>query len=79
MTSHKKVNVWYDEAGDYLDVSWGGKHAYYTATGDDRVMALVDMEGNIQGFKIDGISALKDKPLCVDLEPMIATELESSD
>lgn len=69
MNQQKKVNVWYDEAGDYLDVSWGTVHAYYTATGDDRVMALVDMDGNVQGFKIDGISAIKDKPLNVDLEP----------
>ena len=30
-------------------------------------MALVDMEGNVQGFKIDSISAIKDKPLSVDL------------
>lgn len=69
MNQHKKVNVWYDEAGDYLDVSWGTAHAYYTVTGDDRVMALVDMDGNVQGFKIDGISAIKDNPLNVELEP----------
>ena len=67
MNQHRKVNVWYDEAGDYLDVSWDTAHAYYTATSDERVMALVDMEGNVQGFKIDGISAIKDKPLSVDL------------
>lgn len=67
MNHHRKVSVWYDEAGDYLDVSWGTAHAYYTATSDERVMALVDLEGNIQGFKIDGISAIKDKTLSVDL------------
>ena len=33
-------------------------------------MALVDMDGNVQGFKIDGISEIKDKPLNVDLEPL---------
>lgn len=70
MNEQKKVNVWYDEAGDYLDVSWGTSHAYYTATADERVMVLVDMDGNVQGFKIDGISAIKDKPLNVDLEPL---------
>ena len=68
MNQNKRVNVWYDEAGDYLDVSWGTAHAYYTATNDERVMALVDMEGNVQGFKIDGISSIKDKPLNVNLE-----------
>ena len=70
MNQQKKVNVWYDEAGDYLDVSWGTSHAYYTVTADERVLALVDMDGIVQGFKIDGISAIKDKPLSVDLEPL---------
>ena len=67
MNQQKKVNIWYDEAGDYLDVSWGTTHAYYTATPDDRVMALIDAEGNVQGFKIDGVSAIKDIPLSVVL------------
>ena len=79
MNQCNKVNIWYDEAGDYLDVSWGTSHAYYTATADERVMVLVDMDGNVQGFKIDGISAIKDRPLCVDLELAMATGLELSD
>lgn len=79
MDEIKSINIWYDEAGDYLDVSWGTSHAYYTATADERVMALVDMEGNAQGFKIDGISSIKGIPLNVDLEPVMATGLEASD
>ena len=74
MNQNQKINVWYDEAGDYLDVSWGSGHSYYTATKDDRVMALVDMEGNVLGFKIDGISAIQDKPLNVDLHPLKPTQ-----
>jgi hypothetical protein len=70
MNEQVQVNVWYDEAGDYLDVSWGKGNAYYTATGHDRVMALVDMEGNVLGFKIDGVSAVKGRPLNVDLRPV---------
>lgn len=70
MNEHNKVNIWYDEAGDYLDVTWGTSHAYYATTVDERVMVLVDMEGNVQGFKIDGISAIKDIPLNVDLQPL---------
>ena len=62
-----KVNLWYDAAGDYLDVSWGNGNGYYTATADARALALVDLQGNILGFKIDGVSAVKEKPLCVDL------------
>ena len=33
-------------------------------------MAPVDLDGNVQGFKIAGISAIQDKPLNMNLEPM---------
>ena len=69
MAERASVNVWYDEEGDYLDVTWGSGNTYYTRTDDDRVMALVDLEGNIQGFKIDGLSTIKGAPLNVDLTP----------
>ena len=77
MSKDNKVNDWYDEAGDYLDVSWGTAHAYYAATSDDRVMALVDMKGNVLGFKIDGISSIKGKPLSLDLEPLKSDTITS--
>ena len=70
MNQRTKVNIWYDAGGDYLDVSWGTASGYYTATADCRVLALVDLEGNILGFKIDGVSAIKVKPLNVDLSPV---------
>jgi hypothetical protein len=69
MAERSKVNVWYDEEGDYLDVTWGTGKTYYTETEDDRVMALVDLEGTIQGFKIGGLSTIKGAPLNVDLTP----------
>lgn len=70
MTGHQQINIWYDAAGDYLDVSWGDANGYYTATADDRALALVDLQGNILGFKIDGVSAVKEKPLIVALSPV---------
>ena len=48
-------------------MSWGTGNGYYTATADARALALVDLQGNILGFKIDGVSAVKEKPLWVDL------------
>jgi hypothetical protein len=69
MAERTRVNVWYDKEGDYLDVTWGRGNTYYTATEDEHVMALVDMEGNIQGFKIDGLSTIRGTPLDVDLTP----------
>lgn len=69
MAERARVNVWYDEEGDYLDVTWGSGNTYYTDTEDDRVLALVDTDGNIQGFKIAGLSTIKGAPLDVDLTP----------
>ena len=67
MNHRQQINIWYDAAGDYLDVSWGAAHGYYTATADARALALVDLQGNILGFKIDGVSAVKENPLRVAL------------
>ena len=55
MSEIEKVNVWLDKEGNFLDVTWGFGNTYYTSTEDNRVMVLVDSEGNIQGFKIDDI------------------------
>ena len=63
----KKVTLWYDEEGDFLEVMWDTKPGYFTPTEDDRVMANVDMEGNAQGFHILGVSTIKGKPFEVAL------------
>ena len=69
MAERARVNVWYDEEGDYLDVTWDRNPGYFTGSADDRVMVNVDMEGNIQGFHILGLSTIKGAPLDVDLTP----------
>ncbi len=70
MTDEKKrVNVWYDEEGDYLDVTWDTGDTYYTPTLDDRVLALVDQKGRVAGFKIVAVSTFKGSLLNVDLAP----------
>ena len=65
----KSVNLWYDEEGDFLEVTWDRNPGYFTETEDDRIMVNVDMEGNIQGFHILGLSTIKGAPLNVDLTP----------
>ena len=69
MEKIERINVWYDKAGDYLDVHWvaGNVGTYFTLTGDDQVMVLVDAEGNRCGFKVSGISKM-DNGEIVDLE-----------
>jgi uncharacterized protein YuzE len=58
----EQVNLWYDAEGDFLEVIWKVKPGYFTETEDDRVMVKVDMEGNVLGFHILGVSTIKGKP-----------------
>ncbi len=53
------VKLWYDKEGDMLEVFWDTKDGYFTATEDDRVLANIDLEGNVQGFQIEGVTQVK--------------------
>ncbi|MBI5789466.1 MAG: DUF2283 domain-containing protein [Candidatus Schekmanbacteria bacterium] len=69
----KNVEIWYDKEGDYLEVLFERKAGYFKATDNDAVMEKVDHEGNMIGFSILKISALKkQKPLSVSLESKAA-------
>ena len=63
----KEIKVWYDKEGDYLEVIFERKEGYFRETENDAVMEKVDKEGNIIGFSILKVSALKEKPLSVSL------------
>jgi len=62
-----KVKVWYDPKGDFLEVIFEQKEGYFKETASDQLMKKVDMNGNIIGFSILKVSALKEKPLDIDL------------
>ncbi len=64
----KKVKIWYDKEGDYLEVLFERKAGFFKETENDAVMEKVDEEGNIIGFSILQVSALKEKPLSIDLK-----------
>jgi uncharacterized protein YuzE len=69
----KKVKVWYDKEGDYLEVLFERKAGYFRETENDAVMEKVDKEGNVIGFSILKVSALKArKPLSVSLKGRVA-------
>jgi uncharacterized protein YuzE len=69
----KEINVWYDTEGDYLEVMFERKAGYFKETENDAVMEKVDNEGNIIGFSILKISALKEqKPLSISLKSLAA-------
>ncbi len=55
-----EVGVWYDNAGHYCDVIWLAASAYFTGTEHEEVMALVDDDGNLFGFKIDATEWMGD-------------------
>ncbi len=64
----KKIKIWYDSEGDYLEVIFERKAGYFKETDNDAVMEKVDGEGNIIGFSILKVSSLKKKkPLSVAL------------
>ncbi|MGH7812925.1 MAG: DUF2283 domain-containing protein [Candidatus Binataceae bacterium] len=63
----KQVKVWYDPEGDYLEVIFERKAGYFRETADDRVMEKVDADGNVIGFSVLKVSALKQNPIEVAL------------
>ena len=65
--AQRKVRIWYDPEGDYLEVMFDQKPGYFRETSSDQVMEKVDEAGNILGFSVMKVSALKNAPLEVAL------------
>ena len=64
----KEIKIWYDEEGDYLEVLFERKAGCFRETSNDAVMEKVDDKGNVLGFSILKMSALRgQKPLSVKL------------
>ena len=63
----KRVKIWFDPEGDYLEVIFDQKPGYFRETASDQVMEKVDQDGNVLGFSILRVSALKQAPLEVAL------------
>ncbi len=67
------VRIWYDQEGDYLEVLFDRKKGYFRETDNDAVMEKVDEAGNIIGFSILKVSALKgQQPLSITLKQQSA-------
>ncbi|MBI5183257.1 MAG: DUF2283 domain-containing protein [Nitrospinae bacterium] len=64
----EEIKVWYDQEGDYLEVIFERKKGFFRETENDAVMEKVDENGDILGFSILNVSALKgQQPLSVAL------------
>jgi uncharacterized protein YuzE len=69
----EEIRVWYDQEGDYLEVLFERRKGYFRETDNDAVMEKVDEEGNIIGFSILKVSALKgQQPLSITLKQQSA-------
>jgi uncharacterized protein YuzE len=72
----KEIKIWYDKQGDYLEVLFERKAGYFRETDNDAVMEKVDEEGNIIGFSILKVSALKEQqPLSISLKSHVVPVL----
>ncbi len=65
--TQRHLKIWYDAEGDYLEVTFEQKAGYFRATDNDQVMEKVDDDGNVLGFSVLRVSAMKEKPLDVAL------------
>ncbi|MEW6541996.1 MAG: DUF2283 domain-containing protein [Nitrospirota bacterium] len=65
--AERKVKIWYDPEGDYLEVLFDQKPGYFRETSNDLVMEKVDEAGNVIGFSVLKVSSLKRVPLEVAL------------
>ncbi len=65
--AEKRVKIWYDPEGDHQEVIFDQRPGYFRETVDDRVMEKVDDEGNVLGFSVLRVSAVKEAPLEVAL------------
>ena len=68
----RKIKIWYDKEGDYIEVLFERKAGYFRETENDAVMEKVDEEGNIIGFSIIKVNVLAEKPLSIDLKSYVA-------
>ena len=64
----KTVKMWFDPEADFLEVIFAQKPGYFRATENDQVMEKVDVEGNVIGFSVLRVSALKKAPLEISLQ-----------
>lgn len=62
----KEIKIAFDKKSDFLEVIFDIKEGFWKDTEKDAIMVKVDMEGNIIGFSVTGVSAL-DHPLYLTL------------
>jgi uncharacterized protein YuzE len=65
--AEKRLKIWYDREGDYLEVIFDQRSGFFRETANDQVMEKVDERGNVLGFSVLKVSAPQKEPLEVAL------------
>ena len=65
--AEKRLKIWFEREADYLEVIFDQREGYFRETENDRVMEKVDMQGNVLGFSVLKLSALRKSPLEIAL------------
>ena len=63
----RRLKIWYDRYGDYLEVTFEDRAGYFRETEDDRVMEKVDDQERVIGFSILNLSTAQSAPMDVAL------------
>ena len=74
--TNRRVFVSYDHEGDMLEVLWTFREGYFTPTDDERVLKRLDDDGEVIGFLIHEMSALKQ---AAPMEFELASEASADD
>ncbi len=69
MSEHlRKLKIWFDREGDFLEVLFSDEPGYMKETGNDAVMLRVNEAGKVLGFSVMNVSKLdKGHPLTAEL------------
>ena len=65
--ARKKLKIWFDKEGDFLEVMFEQGPGYFRETSNPHVMEKVDEKGKVLGFSVMRVSALHDAPMEVAL------------
>ena len=65
--AEKRLKIWYDKEGDYLEVMFDQREGTFRETSNPHVMEKVDEKGNVLGYSIMRVSALHNEPFEVAL------------
>lgn len=65
--AQRTIKIWYIKDADLLEVAWDDKVSYFIETDHDRIFAEVDLEGNVQGVQIAGVTKVEDGVLKIQV------------